>query len=220
MVSPRCPHVVPGLPALRVPLVILPLSCAVAKQRPGLQPRCASCIMHGAHSSGSTAHPERCVLHTAVLTLQPGPHPASPPPFPLCTRDAFAPGGGACVTDGHLHEGIAFVQGNCICPREDVHVGTSGDTGTSPVAPPAAAVPLLYPALIHHQHSSAWRRAATSSMRSLLLFIGLNSRGSRAEARRPKPPVSLLRPGELSASQLRLAGGSFARDRGCGGRES
>lgn len=118
VVSPRCPHVVPGLPALRVPLVILPLSCAVAKQRPGLQPRCASCIMHGAHSSGSTAHPERCVLHTAVLTLQPGPHPA-PPPLPPLHKGCF------CTWRGCMRNRRAFARGNCFCTRE-LHLPSGG----------------------------------------------------------------------------------------------
>lgn len=179
---PWCSHdvpmVSPGLPALRDPLVILSLSCAVVKQRPGLQPHVmhhALCMVHAA--AGSATHPEQCVPHPAVLTPRSLGH--IPPPF---AQGMLLHRGGARTSDGHLHKGIAFAQGNCICPQEGVHVGTSGDTGTSPAAPPAAAVPVLSPELIHHRHGGAWHRAATASTRSPLLFAGLNSRGGGAEA--------------------------------------
>lgn len=178
MVFPRCPHGVPGAACPAGPTChsVLVLCGGEAAPRPAAT-RYASCIMHGARSSGECDAPRavrpapRC-----ADTPQPGPHP---PPF---VQGMLLHRGGARTSDGHLHKGIAFAQGNCICPQEGVHVGTSGDTGTSPAAPPAAAVPVLSPELIHHRHSGAWHRAATASTRSPLLFAGLNSRGSGVEA--------------------------------------
>lgn len=115
MVFPRCPHGVPGAACPAGPTChsVLVLCGGEAAPRPAAT-RYASCIMHGARSSGECDAPRavrpapRC-----ADTPQPGPHPT-----PVCTRDAFAPRG--CT-----HKRRAFAQGNCFCTRE-LHLPSGG----------------------------------------------------------------------------------------------
>lgn len=126
---PWCSHdvpmVSPGLPALRDPLVILSLSCAVVKQRPGLQPHVmhhALCMVHAA--AGSATHPEQCVPHPAVLTPRSLGH--IPPRLYkgcFCTEGVHAQAMGICTRELLLHKGTAFALRR-VCTWG--HLGTRG----------------------------------------------------------------------------------------------